>query len=163
MTHAPTADRSRRSRLVVATTLAIAGLATAGPAAASSGGTGLSSGGTGGDPAPAPVPGAKAKLVNGLAVPPKELCPECGARRWEPVPLSGEGTIASFTVIRVAPRGHADEAPYAIAAVRLREGVSLLGRVVDVPLDSLAIGMPVRFRPIVVKDRPAIGFGPRQP
>ncbi len=98
-----------------------------------------------------------------LAVPPKELCPECGARRWEPVPLSGEGTIASFTVIRVAPRGHADEAPYAIAAVRLREGVSLLGRVVDVPLDSLAIGMPVRFRPIVVKDRPAIGFGPRQP
>src|SRR5437762_13578057 len=72
MTHAPTADRSRRSRLVVARQLPIAGLATAGPAAASSGGTGLSSGGTGGDPAPAPVPGAKAKLVNGLAVPPKE-------------------------------------------------------------------------------------------
>ena len=72
--HAPTANRSRRSRLVLATTLAIAGLATASPAAASSGGTGLSSGGTGGDPAPAPapVPGAKAKLVNGLAVPPKD-------------------------------------------------------------------------------------------
>ena len=95
-----------------------------------------------------------------LAVPPKILCPECGARRWEPVPLSGEGTIASYTIIRVAPRGHGDEAPYAIAAVRLREGVSLLGRVVDVPLDALAIGLPVRFRPIVVKDRPAIGFGP---
>jgi len=95
-----------------------------------------------------------------LAVPPKELCPECGARRWEPVPLSGEGTIASYTIIRVAPRGHADEAPYAIAAVRLREGVSLLGRVVDVPLDALAIGLPVRFRPIVIKDHLAIGFGP---
>ena len=95
-----------------------------------------------------------------LAVPPKELCPACGARRWEPVPLSGEGTIASYTIIRVAPRGHADEAPYAIAAVLLREGVSLLGRVVDVPLDALAIGLPVRFRPLVVKERPAIGFGP---
>jgi uncharacterized OB-fold protein len=95
-----------------------------------------------------------------LAVPPKELCPECGARRWEPVPLSGEGTIASYTVIRVAPRGHADEAPYAIAAVRLREGVSLLGRVVDIPLDALAIGAAVRFRPILVKDRPVVGFGP---
>ena len=95
-----------------------------------------------------------------LAVPPKELCPECGARRWEPVPLSGEGTIASYTIIRVAPRGHADEAPYAIAAVRLREGVSLLGRVVDVPLDALAIGLAVRFRPIVIKDHLAIGFGP---
>ena len=95
-----------------------------------------------------------------LAVPPKELCPECGARRWEAVPLSGEGTIASYTVIRVAPRGHADAAPYAIAAVRLREGVSLLGRVVDVPLDALAIGLPVRFRPLVVKDRSVVGFGP---
>jgi uncharacterized OB-fold protein len=95
-----------------------------------------------------------------LAVPPRELCPECGARRWEPVPLSGEGTIASYTIIRVAPRGHAGEAPYAIAAVRMREGVSLLGRVVGVPLDALAIGLHVRFRPIVVKDRSAIGFGP---
>ena len=95
-----------------------------------------------------------------LAIPPKQLCPECGARRWEPVPLSGEGTIASYTVIRVAPRGHADEAPYAIAAVRLREGVSVLGRVIDIPLDALAIGLPVRFRPVVVKDHSAIGFGP---
>ena len=102
----------------------------------------------------------RCEACGALAVPPKELCPECGARRWEPVPLSGEGTIASYTIIRVAPRGHADDAPYAIAAVRLREGVSLLGRVVDVPLDTLAIGLPVRFRPIVIKDHVAIGFGP---
>ena len=104
--------------------------------------------------------GIRCGACGALAVPPKELCPACGARRWEPVPLSGEGTIASYTIIRVAPRGHADEAPYAIAAVHLREGVSLLGRVVDVPLDALAIGLPVRFRPILVKERPAIGFGP---
>jgi uncharacterized OB-fold protein len=95
-----------------------------------------------------------------LAVPPKELCPECGARAWTTVPLAGDGTIASFTVIRVAPRGHGDDAPYAIAAVRMREGVSLLGRVVGVPLDDLSIGLPVRFRPLTVKDRTAVGFGP---
>ena len=95
-----------------------------------------------------------------LAIPPREFCPECAERAWQPTTLSGEGTIASYTVIRVAPRGHAGDAPYAIAAVRLREGVSLLGRVVDVPLEALAVGLPVRYRPIVVKDRPAIGFGP---
>ena len=95
-----------------------------------------------------------------LAVPPKELCPECGARAWTTVTLAGDGTIASFTVIRVAPRGHGDDAPYAIAAVRMREGVSLLGRVVGVPLDDLSIGLPVRFRPLTVKDRTAVGFGP---
>jgi uncharacterized OB-fold protein len=104
--------------------------------------------------------GIRCGACGALFVPPKELCPECGARRWSAVPLSGEGTIASYTVIRVAPRGHADEAPYAIAAVQLREGVSLLGRVVDVPLDALKVGLPVRFRPLIVKDRPVIGFGP---
>ena len=95
-----------------------------------------------------------------LAVPPKELCPECGARRWEPVPLSGEGTIASYTVIRVAPRGHAGEVPYAIAAVQLEEGVSMLGRVVDIPLETLAVGLPVRFRPLTYNGQTAVGFGP---
>ena len=95
-----------------------------------------------------------------LAIPPKELCPECGARTWAPVPLSGDGAIASFTVIRVAPRGHAGDAPYAIAAVRLAEGVSLLGRVVDIPFDQLAVGLKVRFRPLVVREQTAVGFGP---
>ena len=96
-----------------------------------------------------------------LAIPPKELCPECGARSWSPVALSGDGAIASFTVIRVAPRGHAGDAPYAIAAVRLAEGVSLLGRVVDIPLDALAVGLDVRFRPLRIREQTAVGFGPR--
>jgi len=95
-----------------------------------------------------------------VAIPPKQHCPECGHRAWEPLVLSGSGTIASFTVIRVAPRGHAGEVPYAIAAVQLEEGVSLLGRVVDVPLDALAVGLPVRFRPVQSRDRTVVGFGP---
>ena len=95
-----------------------------------------------------------------LALPPKEFCPACQQRAWEPVPLAGDGTIASYTVIRVAPRHHVSEVPYAIAVVRLREGVSLIGRVVDVPLEQLAIGLPVRFRPLVTDDQTTVGFGP---
>ena len=95
-----------------------------------------------------------------LAIPPKELCPACGERAWQPVPLAGEGTIASFTVIRVAPRAYAADVPYGIAAVKLKEGVSLLGRIVDIPLEELAIGLPVRFRPLVKDDQTAVGFGP---
>lgn len=95
-----------------------------------------------------------------LAVPPKEFCPACAQRRWEPVPLSGEGTIASYTIIRVAPRGHTADVPYAIAAVQMKEGVSLLGRVMDVPLDHLAVGMAVRFRPLVKDGQTAVAFGP---
>jgi uncharacterized OB-fold protein len=95
-----------------------------------------------------------------LAIPPKELCPACHARAWQLVPLVGEGTIASFTVIRVAPRAHAADAPYAVAVVKLQEGVSILGRVVDIPLDKIAVGQPVRFRPLVMQDRTSVGFGP---
>jgi uncharacterized OB-fold protein len=95
-----------------------------------------------------------------LAIPPKEFCAACQQRAWQPVTLAGDGTIASYTVIRVAPRHHVSEVPYAIAVVRLREGVSLIGRVVDVPLETLAIGLPVRFRPLVSDDQTSVGFGP---
>jgi 3-oxo-4,17-pregnadiene-20-carboxyl-CoA hydratase alpha subunit len=95
-----------------------------------------------------------------LAIPPKELCPACHTRAWQSMPLAGEGTIASFTVIRVAPRAHAAEAPYAIAVVKLKEGVSILGRIVDIPLDKVAVGLPVRFRPLIAQDQTSVGFGP---
>ena len=95
-----------------------------------------------------------------LAIPPKEFCPACQQRAWQPVTLAGDGTIASYTVIRVAPRHHVSEVPYAIAVVTLREGVSLMGRIVDIPLDTLAIGLPVRFRPLVTDTQTSVGFGP---
>ena len=95
-----------------------------------------------------------------LAIPPKEFCSSCGKRAWESVPLAGDGTISSYTVIRVAPRGHVGETPYAVAVVRLAEGVSLLGRVTDLPLESLRVGLPVRFRPLVSGAETIIGFGP---
>jgi uncharacterized OB-fold protein len=104
--------------------------------------------------------GIRCRGCGQLAIPPKEFCDGCQQRAWEPVPLSGDGVIESFTIIRVAPRAHAADAPYAVAAVRLTEGVSLLGRVVDVPLEKVAIGMAVRFRPLLTKDQTSIGFAP---
>ena len=95
-----------------------------------------------------------------IAIPPKEFCPACQERAWEPVPLEGHGTITSFTVIRVPPRGRAEEAPCAVAVVKLDEGVSLLGRILDIPLDALKVGMPVRFRPLIREDQTVIAFGP---
>jgi uncharacterized OB-fold protein len=96
-----------------------------------------------------------------LAIPPKEFCLSCRERAWQPVPLAGTGTITSFTVIRVPPRGRAG-APYAVALVQLTEGVSLLGRIVDIPLDALRIGLPVTFRPLVEGDQTVVAFGPAQ-
>jgi hypothetical protein len=104
--------------------------------------------------------GIRCGKCQGLAIPPKEFCPTCQERDWTAVPLEGHGNITSFTVIRVAPRGRGAEAPYAVAVVRLDEGVSLLGRIVDVPFESLRAELPVRFRPLVTGEQTAIGFGP---
>jgi uncharacterized OB-fold protein len=104
--------------------------------------------------------GIRCAECGALAVPPKELCPSCQHRRWEAVPLSGAGTITSFTVIRIPPRGRAPEAPYAVAVVKLDEGVSVLGRLVGIPLDALKTGLPVKFRPLVSENQTIIGFGP---
>lgn len=95
-----------------------------------------------------------------LAIPPKEFCESCQQRAWDMVSLSGEGTVASYTIIRVAPARFAVDAPYAVAVVKLREGVSLVGRIVDLPLEKVAIGLPVKFRPLVSNGKTAIGFGP---
>ena len=98
-----------------------------------------------------------------LAVPPKAVCQECEAISWEPAPLGGEGEVTSFTVIRVAPGRLAAQAPYPIALVRMTEGVSLLGRMVDTALDAVRVGLPVRFAPPTdpSADPPVITFRPR--
>jgi uncharacterized OB-fold protein len=93
-----------------------------------------------------------------VAIPPKAFCASCGARKWQTLTLSGDGTLASYTIIRVAPTRHAGDAPYAVGVVALKEGASIFGRIVDVPLESLRVGLPLRFRPIVVNERPAVGF-----
>jgi uncharacterized OB-fold protein len=95
-----------------------------------------------------------------LAIPPKEYCAGCQQRDWQPVPLAGAGTLVSFTVIRVAPRGRGGEVPYAVGVVRLEEGVSLLGRIVDIPFEALRAGLRVRFRPVQLDTQTIIGFGP---
>jgi hypothetical protein len=76
------------------------------------------------------------------------------------VPLAGAGVLVSYTVIRVAPRGRGGEVPYAVGVVKLEEGVSLLGRIVDIPFEALKAGLPVRFRPVQIDTQTVIGFGP---
>jgi hypothetical protein len=97
-----------------------------------------------------------------LSVPPKAVCPQCEGERWDRAVLGGDGEVASYTVIRVAPARFAAEAPYVVAVARMAEGVSLLGRLTDVPVDAVQVGMPVRFAaPAAGADPAVILFRPR--
>lgn len=74
---------------------------------------------------------------------PRPVCPFCqGNTEW--VDAQGTGEIYSVSVTRKA-----GPVPYALAYVRLDEGVSLLTNIVDCDLDTVHIGQRVRvcFKP----------------
>ena len=78
---------------------------------------------------------------------PRPRCTECGADRLEWTPVSGRGTVYSFTVIRQITQrsgdGFAGEIPYVVAWIDLEEGPRLCSNVVGCPADAVAIGMAV--------------------
>jgi uncharacterized protein len=83
--------------------------------------------------------------------PPAPVCPRCGSleSQWSPVPR--RGTVYSFVVYRRAFHpAYADEIPYAVALVNLAEGVRMVMRVAECPMDAVTIGMEgeIQFRKV---------------
>ena len=83
--------------------------------------------------------------------PPRANCPGCGdaSLRWAPV--SGRGTLYSFTVARRAPHPvFAAQLPLVVAIVELEEGPRMVTNVVGCDPADLAVGMAVEaaFEPI---------------
>jgi len=76
--------------------------------------------------------------------PPLPVCSSCLSRNIAPAPVSGKGTVWSFTINMRAwsPRL---EKPYAIAIVALaeQEGLHLTTKLMNVDPNAVHIGMPV--------------------
>ncbi len=82
----------------------------------------------------------KCKKCGSIQFPNRIVCPDCGAREFETIRLSGKGELTTFTIIRVAPSGFGDLTPYAVGIVKLDEGIQVMGQVVDCDPDELKIG-----------------------
>ncbi|MBU0952851.1 MAG: Zn-ribbon domain-containing OB-fold protein [Nanoarchaeota archaeon] len=66
--------------------------------------------------------------------PPRSLCQTCRDKgKIEKHKFPGTGKILTYTVIRIAPEGFAEFAPYAIAIIELEPGVTVAGQVVGDP------------------------------
>jgi uncharacterized OB-fold protein len=87
----------------------------------------------------------KCSACGKIYYPPRRVCAACGGREFESVTLPDTGQVATYTVIRVAPSDFTDEAPYAVAVVEVEGGVRLMAQLVDVPLENIETGMPVRL------------------
>lgn len=75
---------------------------------------------------------------------PKPMCPSCSSLDVEWVPVSGRGTIYTFTIPHqpVHP-AFANRVPYVVVVVDLDEGVRFLSNLVECPLEEVKIGLPV--------------------
>ena len=78
-----------------------------------------------------------------LMVPPRMTCMECRGNKLKWSQLSGKGSLATFTVVHVAPTFLKDKAPYAVGIVKLEEGPHLPGMIKNVKLEELRIGIDV--------------------
>jgi len=79
--------------------------------------------------------------------PPRYNCLTCHGFAFEWREVADRGQLFTYFIARKALHPSlADDVPYATAAVILPVGVKLLGRLVDVELDGIRIGMPLRAR-----------------
>jgi uncharacterized OB-fold protein len=75
---------------------------------------------------------------------PQPMCPHCHSLDWSWSPVSGRGTIYSFTIThRAFHPAFVGAVPYALIDVELEEGLRMLSDVPTEELDSVAIGQPV--------------------
>ncbi len=92
---------------------------------------------------------------------PRYACPHCQSDVLGWQKASGEGQLMSFTVLRAgAPEGFEAELPYALAVVRLDEGVQLLGRLTpDSDGDWASYSCDTRVRHVAATGKPYAVFG----
>lgn len=77
-------------------------------------------------------------------LPPKVACRDCGGSTLEEVRIGPEGTLFTFTMIRMPPAVFRDQAPYAVLVAELAGGIKLTGRL-EGEQGGLLIGMSVQL------------------
>ena len=73
---------------------------------------------------------------------PRTICSHCSGDELDWKNASGNGVIASFTVVRRAVSA-AYEAPYVVALIDLAEGPRMMSALVDIDPEAVAIGQAV--------------------
>jgi uncharacterized OB-fold protein len=82
---------------------------------------------------------------SGWTFPPSTRCRHCATRDLQWRPTAGTGELLTWSVVHQAPfPSFQGEVPYIVAVVRLDEGPQLMGNLLGVGAEDLAIGRRVR-------------------
>jgi uncharacterized OB-fold protein len=92
--------------------------------------------------------GSRCANCQSVYFPPRAVCPTCSKHRhsigrMEPLQLSGNGEVVTFTIVHDAAEGFEMQVPYALAIVRTPEGPQLTGQIVDIDPAQVHIGLQV--------------------
>jgi len=105
---------------------------------------------------------ARCTSCGAMHFPPRRICDQCGGRDFRRQPMSETGKVVTYTVIRTAPPGFANQVPYVVAVLEMDDGTRLMAQVADVAPNEVRIGMKVtlEFRKIRQQGRAGvIGYG----
>ena len=97
--------------------------------------------------------GEKCGNCGKLYFPPRDICPTChrdSIGKMEDVEMSGKGEVVSFTIVHDVPPAFTRQRPYILAIIKLEDGPSMTGQIVDTLPSDIDIGTKVRsvFRKI---------------
>jgi uncharacterized OB-fold protein len=82
--------------------------------------------------------------------PSAHVCSECMSEKVAPTELSSDGSLYSWSVVHVAPRGW--NVPYIAGYVDLADNVRVFSHIVDVDPTALEMDMPVSLTKAVFGD-----------
>lgn len=96
------------------------------------------------------------------SVPPRRVCPQCGAQSLTAHPLPEIGHVQSYTVVHVATSAFADSVPY-VTAIAEFGPVNLTGIISETDPDAVEHGteVTVGIERTVERQRPTLVFEPR--
>ena len=93
--------------------------------------------------------GTVCKACGAKFFPPRSDCDVCFSGDMDWFPITGEGTVLSFTKANYAPAGFEKDVPYGLAIAEFADGIKVFGRL-DKSLndDAITVGMKVKVQVI---------------
>lgn len=88
---------------------------------------------------------AKCAACGEISFPPRLVCPKCKSRKFDTVRLDDEGTLLTYTIVRVASDKFSKETPFAVGIIQLNDGAKVTAQIADADLEELKIGQKLRL------------------
>ncbi|MDY0293669.1 MAG: Zn-ribbon domain-containing OB-fold protein [Candidatus Methanomethylophilaceae archaeon] len=91
--------------------------------------------------------GSKCSVCGKIYFPTRSFCPACrraSIGKVEPYSVSRIGEVYTCSIVHDAPECNNSIKPYAVAMVKMSDGVMIAGQLTNVDLGKVAIGMKVR-------------------